>query len=243
MKDEEIIKIWNIMNDQFTLPVAGERPAEFHMRKSSETLQNKIRKRLGNGLILKAVSGLAFLLNIAFYYQIPAILIICLAGIILMASMTAIEARILKQFTKISNLAQPVRDTLSKLMIFLKRKSTLMEITEASNQILVFVPGLLLYFYIVYGQVKPLTSLSFFVFSTLCLIGTVTAYLRIRAQLMFHIRHMNTCLSDLNENTLAFVSETIEKQRNQDYQMKTLVGLLLIFAFVIILALLKSILS
>ncbi len=48
-------------------------------------------------------------------------------------------------------------------------------------------------------------------------------------------------MSDLNDNALQFAYSTIEKDRKRDQKLKMLTGLLLIFGFVLIIAVLKSI--
>ena len=127
------------------------------------------------------------------------------------------------------------------ILVYLKRKANLYELTIAASQILIFVPGLLIYFYLVYGQVKPMTGFSFFVFATLALIGTIMAFVRVKTQIKFHIKHISLCLSDLNENTLGFALKTIDVQRKRDNLVKLLVALLLIFGFIVFIALIKSI--
>ena len=75
--------------------------------------------------------------------------------------------------------------------------------------------------------------MSFFVFSTLALIGAVMTYLRINAQVKYLIKHITICMSDLNDNILQLAYSTIEKERKHDNTMKIVVGLLVILAFTI----------
>jgi hypothetical protein len=60
-------------------------------------------------------------------------------------------------------------------------------------------------------------------------------------QLNFYIRHIRICLSDLNDNALAQATENIKLRRNQDTLIIILVGIAVLFGFVIVIALVKSI--
>ncbi|MFH0761346.1 MAG: hypothetical protein V2A67_07565 [Bacteroidota bacterium] len=241
MKDDELKAIWHILNEETGFPDSSFNQADYFRKSKSRLIQDKVRQMLQTDLLIKVISGLAFLLNLLVYHDTPIVFYINLSGILFLAIMTAIEVRILRQLERVSDPGLPTRDSLSGILVFLRRKSHLYALTVASTQIQIFVPGLLIYFFIAYGQVKPMTTLSFIVFSVLCLIGTVTSYLRIKAQIKFHAKHITACLSDLNDNILSFVSESIEKQRKHDDTTKILIGLLLIFAFVAFLAVLKSI--
>lgn len=208
----------------------------------SDTLQDKLRRLIHHDLILKLISGILLTLDILFYLNNFSVVRVCIMGSLLLAIMSYIQWRMLHAFNKINDPALPTRDALSRLLVFLKRKTNLIEISIASSQILIFVPGLLLYFYIVYGFIKPITGFSFFVFSVLALIGTVMSYLRTRSQMGFLIRHITLSLSDLNENTLEYAYNLIEKERRQDNLIKTLITFLLILGFVLIIGVMKSLL-
>jgi hypothetical protein len=241
MKDEQLKNIWNMIDDKTgTFELLGMTKEQFISNRSA-SIQDKIRRMLQNDLILKMISGIAFLLNFLFYWGTPDVLYVCLAGILFLAMMTSVEWKTLRGFNNISDPGLPTRDALSSVLVFLKRKANLYELTIAASQILIFVPGLLIYFYLVYGQVKPMTGFSFFVYATLALIGTIMAFARVRAQIKFYIKHLTLCLSDLNENTIGYALQMIENQRKQDNLVKLLVALLLIFGFVAFIALLKSI--
>jgi len=241
MKDEQLKNIWNMIEDKsgiFEFPIMTKE--QFIIGRSG-SIQDKLRRMLQNDLILKMISGIALVLNFLFYWGTPDVLYVCLAGGLFLVFMTSIEWKTLQGFNRISDPGLPTRDALSNVLIYLKRKSNLYELTIAASQILIFVPGLLIYFYLVYGQVKPITGLSFFVFSTLALIGTIMAFVRVKAQIKFYIKHISLCLSDLNENAIGFAFQRIESQRKQDHLIKMLVYLLLTFGFVAFLAVLKSI--
>jgi hypothetical protein len=195
---------------------------------------------LQNDLILKSIGGITLLLNFVFYWGNSDVVLICLGGIIFLGIITTIQWRTLQEFNKIANPGLSTREALSSVLIFIKRKANIYEICIAASQVLIFVPGLLLYFYLVYGQIKPMTGMSFAVFTILALIGTFSAYSRVRAQIKFHIQYLNISLSDLNENSLQYAFTAIDEKRKQDNLFKTLVYILAVVGFIALIAILKS---
>ena len=155
--------------------------------------------------------------------------------------MIYLEIKTLQKFDSMADPGQTTKENLSSMMVFLRRKSFLYGVLVASSNLLLFVSGLLFYFYAFYGFFKPLTIMSFSVFSILCLIGVISQFLRTQSQIGFYISHLSVFLSDINNDALAYVSASIEKARKHDMMIRGLVGLLLIFGFVIMIALIKSI--
>ena len=242
MKEDTLKHIWNVINNEADTPRFSHNSEDHSIKSRAGSIQDKTKGLLRSDLILKAASSLAFIVALFLYRDHSDVIQICLAGLLFQAIIVAVEVKLLQQFTKVSDYSLTTRDNLSGQMTFLKRKAPLFSITIAASQITLFTPGVLLYYFLAYGQVKPMIPLTFFVFSVLVAIGTILSYLRIQSQLKFHIRHLAACLSDLNESTLEFISNVIEKERKQDYLIKGLVALLLIFGFVLLLAVLKSIL-
>jgi len=241
MKDKEFKDIWRSLEENPGFPIGGVFDAEKYIISRSNTVKDKIRKTLQIDIFLKLVGGIILLLDIAFYIDTINVLYVCFAGLVFLGIMLFLEYKTLQQFNLIADPGSSTRDNLSQILIFLQRKSNIIGILIASSQVLIFVPGLLAYFYLTYGQLKPMTGMSFFVFSTLCLIGTVMSYSRIISQIKYFIKHITICLSDLNDDVLQLAYSSIEKERKQDNTMKLVIGLLLIFAFVTLIAVLKSI--
>ncbi|MCK5840285.1 MAG: hypothetical protein KAG99_10575 [Bacteroidales bacterium] len=243
MKDQEFKDIWRSLEEYPGVPIGGVFDAENFIKSRSITIKDKIRKILHNDMLFKLGSGIVFLLDIAFYINTINVLYVCFAGLIFLAIMSFIEYKNLQQFNRIADPGLSTRDNLSEILIFLQRKSNILGILTASSQILIFVPGLLAYFFLTYRQLKPMTGMSFFVFSTLCLIGTITSYSRTISQIKYYIKHITICMSDLNDDILQMAYSSIEKERKRDETMKVVIGLLLIFAFVAFIAVLKSIMG
>ncbi len=243
MTQDKLKHIWNLINDQTEISGSSGHTRDSLIRSRSGSVQEKVRRLFRNDLILNTVGALAFMADLLLYRDNQGVIFICLGGLFLQAIMFTLEVNLLQQFKKASDISRSTRDSLSGLVTFLKRKSPLFGITIAASQITFFSSGVLLYYYLVYGQVKPMTLLTFFVFSVLVGIGTLSAYLRIQSQMKFQIRNLIACLGDLNENTLEFVLDVIEKERKQDEFIRVLVSFLLIFVFVALLAVLKSVLA
>jgi hypothetical protein len=240
MKDDELKNIWNMINDDTLGFEALHMTKDQIISNRSGSVQNKLRAMLQNDLILKLVSGIALLLNLVFYWGTSDVILICFGCILFLGIITSIQWKTLQAFDRISNPGLSTRESLSNILIFIKRKANIYEICLAASQVLVYVPGLLIYFYLVYGQVKPMTGMSFAVFTTLALIGTFSAYARIRAQIKFHIQYLHISLSDLNENSLQYAFNAIDNKRKQDNLLKTLVYILAFVGFIAIMVVLKS---
>jgi hypothetical protein len=240
MKDNELKNIWNMINDDTLGFDALNMTKDQIISSRSGSVQNKLRAMLQNDLILKLISSIALLLNLVFYWGTSDVIFICLGGILFLGIITTIQWKTLQEFDRISNPGLSTREVLSNVLIFIKRKANIYAICIAASQVLIFVPGLLLYFYLVYGQVKPMTGMSFAVFTTLALIGTFSAYSRVGAQIKFHIQYLRISLSDLNENSLQYAFNAIDNKRKQDNLQKILVYILATVGFVALMVILKS---
>ena len=97
---------------------------------------------------------------------------------------------VFKRFNRLADPGKDAKQNLTSLLTFLKRHFAIPVILYASTQVFVFIPGLLTYFFLVYGDVK------------------------------YHERHIRICLSDLSVNALAQVSENIQLRRKQDTLIK-----------------------
>jgi hypothetical protein len=242
MKDQNLKDMWKNIYQYLPAEEVGASNIEQFIESRSGSIESRIRNLFNLDLAGKIVSGLFLILNIVFYKGNQDIIIIAAAGIMFLVIMVLIEYRLLQQFRRISDMGQSTKEVLSTMMIFLKRNINLIVLCMASTQVLIFVPGLLLYIYLVYGYMKTMTALSFFVFTVLALIGTIIAAANNNSQMKFHIKQMGVCLSDLNEETMVVVAGKIESERRKDHLIKLLTGLVLILGFVLILALLKTIL-
>ena len=241
MKDQEFKDIWRSLEENPGVPITGKFDAEQFKRSRSSTIKDQIRKIMHVDLWIKLVSIIIILLDIAFYINITDVLYVCIALLFLIGILALLEYKALQQFNRISDPSLNTRDNLSEILIFLQRKSNLLGILSGSTMLLGYFPAIFAYFFIAYGFLKPMTGMSFFVFSTFALIGAIMAYSRVSAQIKFFIKHITICMSDLNDNILQMAYSSIEKERKKDDTLKIVVGLLLVFAFTIFAIVIKKI--
>lgn len=242
MKDQNLKDMWENIYQYLPSEEFSAQNIEQFIASRSGSIENRIRNLFNLDLVGKSISALFLILSVEFYKGNHDIINIAVAGILFLSIMVSIEIRLLRKFKRISDPGQSTREILSTIMTFLKRNLSLIVLCMASTQILIFVPGLLLYYYLAYGYMKTMTALSFFVFTMLALIGTVMVALNNNSQIRFHIKQIGVCLSDLNEGTLTLVAEKIESERKKDHLIKLLTGLILILGFIVIIVLLRSIL-
>lgn len=132
------------------------------------------------------------------------------------------------------------RDNLTSLLTFLKRKFPFSALMSATSYIFGFVPRMLLYFILAYGYLKPFQPMAYFVYSFICLTGMIFSFILDMRQVRYHIKHIRICLSDLNDNALAMVSENIESKRKQDTTIIVLTQVVILLGFIVLIAILKS---
>jgi hypothetical protein len=104
-----------------------------------------------------------------------------------------------------------------------------------------FIAGSLLYFYGAYGYVRPLDGQDIIVFSIFIIAGLTFNFYVNRKQIDYQVKHLETCLTDLNDSSLQMVSENLERQRKQDITNKVLLFIVLAFGFVLLLVILKNV--
>ncbi len=135
------------------------------------------------------------------------------------------------------------RENLSSLLTFLTRRFPYQATIAATTYICIFLPIILLYSIGAYGYLKPISSESYIFFSFMGILGTVSGFILDMRQVKHHILHIRICLSDLNDNALAFASQNIETKRKMDHIITILIQVAILLVFLGILALFKSVLT
>ena len=95
---------------------------------------------------------------------------ISVTGIVLLAPLIWYEFIVLKRFSKVSDYAQNTREKLSGILTFLRSRFFTAVLSVASTYLFFFIAGSLVYFYTVYGKVRPLDNMDIFVFVVFCII-------------------------------------------------------------------------
>ncbi len=209
--------------------------------KRSYSVVDKVRRMLQLDIWMK--SAIAFLLAVdaALYWRVQmAVSFTCLGAIAVTVPLVLFQLRVLKHVASVSDCGQSTREVLSGTLTFLRSRFLTALLSTSLTYLFFFISGLLLYFFITYGQLRPLDNMDVFVFSTLCLIGIVSQLAVNRGQIEYHARHIEACLSDLNERVLAVVTSSIESQRKQDHAIKMLLALVFGLGFVVLVVVLRA---
>ena len=207
----------------------------------SGSVTEKVKKMLQLDIGLKLLVAFVFVIDILIYLHTQTVVLICLTGILLIVPLVLFEFSVIKRFTMVSDSSQNTKEKLSGVLTFLRSRFFTALLSIASTYIFIFISGILLYFHTVYGFVRPLNNQDIFVFSVLIMAGIVFKFLINNSQVKFYIKHLELCLTDMNETIFAIVSDKIEVERKKDHTTKMLVGMVLIFAFILLIVVSKNI--
>ena len=236
MNDEKLKAMWNkTENVMGTSGYESSSIGEFLSRNSNNTAQ-KIKNMIIFDIALKSFLVVIFSIDIVFYIGFTNIIAVCIAGIVLLAMLILFQYKMLKRFEKVIDYNQNTRDNLTSMLAYLKTKfySTLLAIS--ASYLFVFIAGSLVYFYAAYGRVRPLDGIDIVVFLLFILTGIGFNFFVNKAQVKFQVKHLELCLSDLNDRALIYASENIEMQRKQDRTNKLLLTLILIVGVILLIA-------
>ncbi|MEN8116443.1 MAG: hypothetical protein ABFS16_05660 [Bacteroidota bacterium] len=207
----------------------------------STSVTDKIRKMLHFDIALKILFAGVLLLDGILYFNIqPTVSMVCLAGVVIAIPLAFLQFRILKQFNQIADYGQSTKEKLARTLIFLRNRFFTAILSTSSTGIFLYISGLLMYFFLTYGELRRLGNMDVFVFSTFLITGVVMNFAINYAKVKYHIKHIEACLSDLNDNVLAVVASNIETQLKQDRTTKMLLYFVFIFGFIVLIAVLKK---
>ncbi len=199
-----------------------------------------VRKMIYTDLVMKSLVIIVLLVDSILYAGTNNVVAVCAGGALLLAGLIYYQVKILNRFTEIADHGQTTRDKLVSMLTYLKTRFTSTLISLSITYLFIFVSGSLAYFYAVYGKVRTLDWIDIVVFLTFILIGIGFNFFTFRAQIQYHIKHLETCLSDLNDNNMLVVSELIGQQQKQDRINKLVLMLILVFGFTVFAVLLKK---
>jgi hypothetical protein len=240
MNDKKLKDMWNKAEQLSDAPGYESQRIEQFVSGRSTSIARKVKNMIQLDIGLKVLVAIVFLIDAAFYANTTSVLILCIIGAIVILPLILFETNVLKQFSETADSAGSTKEQLSAMLTFLKTRFFATLISISSTYIFVFVSGVLIYFYTTYGYVRTLDLQDIVVFSVFILIGIIMNYLVNSKQVKYHIKHLETCLSDLNDNVLEVVSQNIEIQQKHDRTTKLLLMFVLVFGFVLLIAILKS---
>jgi len=165
---------------------------------------------------------------------------ICALGVILLLPLIMFEYNTLKSFNRISDNNKTTKDKLTGMLVFLRTRSFSSLLSTSSTYLFGFTGGMLLYFFLAYGQLRRMGSLDIFVFPTICFLGIIMNFVQNRNTIKFQIKHLQVCLSDMNEDLMPIVSDNVENKQRNERIISLLVGVVVFLAFFVLIAILKK---
>ncbi len=241
MNEDKLKDMWKSSESTLETPGYQSSRIKNFISGRSDSVAEKVRKMLQFDIGLKTFVAFVFAVNAVIYVNTQPVFLLCLTGIALLVPLILFELNIKKQFATVSDSGQNTTERLSAILVFLRSQFLTALLAIASTYIFVFISGTLVYFYLIYGKVRPLDTQDIFVFSVLIIIGIVINFVQNKSQVKYGIKHLELCLTDLSESTLAIVSENIETQRKQDRTTKFLIAMVLVFAFVLLVLLFNGV--
>ena len=239
----DLRKGWENIDEFAGIPGIGITSVEKFKQGRSVSIAGKVRGIFIRDFIFKSLAFLFIVLNLVLNRTDPDIRLINAILGVLWIIFTLLGIKFYREFKKSADPARSSRDNLSSLLTFLTRRFPYQAVIAATSYIITCLPMILLYFTVAYGYLKPISPDKYIFFSFMGILGTVSGYvLDIRA-VRHHIQHIKICLSDLNDNALAFASQNIEMKRKMDHIITILVQVAILLAFLAIIAVFKSVLT
>ncbi len=239
--DKNLKDMWNKAGNFMGTPDYGSETIERFISKRSNSTAQYVKKMMFIDIAVKSLVVVVLAIDIFLYFKTMNVLAVCIMAIILLVSLIFFQFKMLNQFSQIADYAQTPKEKLASMLTYLRSRFFTTLLAISSTYIFIFLSGMLLYFYATYGQVRPLDGQDIIVFSIFIIFGIVFNFIVNQKQVAYQIKHIEACLSDLNDNTLPLVLSNIETQRKQDRINKVLVLLVLVFGFVLLLVVFKNI--
>jgi hypothetical protein len=240
MNDEKMKAMWNkTENLMGASKYKGPAIEQFISGRSSDTAQ-KIRNMIIFDIALKAIMLVLLIIDFVLFWGTKNVMVVTIAGVILLTLLGIYQRKLLKRFTEAADNGQSMRDKLASMLTYLKTRFFTSLLSISITYLFLFIAGSLAYFYAAYGYVRPLDGVDVLVFLGFILIGIVLNFVVNRGQVHYHIKHLEMCLTDLNENNLVLVSKNIELQRKQDRTNKILLAFAVIVGFLLLIAVLMN---
>jgi hypothetical protein len=239
----DLKKGWENIDEFAGIPGIGITSVERFIKGRSISIAGKIRGYFVRDFIFKFLAFLFIVLNLILYRDDGDVWLINAILGVLWIIFTMLGVKFYREFRSSADPARSSRDNLSSLLTFLSRRFPYQAMIAATSYIITILPGILFYFVLAYGSLRPFSMEDYVVFSFMGIMGTLSGYvLDIRA-VKHHIHHIRICLSDLNDNALALASENIEMKRKMDHLLTILVQVVIVLGFLVLIAIFKSVLT
>lgn len=234
---------WENIDEYIGIPGYGITSIEKFIKGRSTTIYNKIRGIFIRDFIFKSLAFVFIVLNLILYSDNTNVIAFNAVLFVLLILFAFIEIRYYRLFRHSADPGKTSKENLSSLLTYLERKFPLSTAFRSMTYLLTFTSGMMFYFFVEYGYLKPFTVVSIFVYSFICFTGILFGYLIDMKQVNYHIKHIKICLSDLNDNALAMASETIEIKRKKDITVLVLIQVMILLGLIVIVVILKGIMT
>lgn len=239
--DKNLKDMWNKAEELMGASDYESSTIEQFITKRSNSTAQKLKNLIFLDIAVKALVLVLFGIDVYLYFGTANVILVCVIAVIILLPLILFQFKMLNRFSEISDYGQSTKQKLVLMLTYLRSKffSTLLAIS--STYPFLFISGMLLYFYAEYGQVKPLDGQDIIVFSLFLFFGLSFNFYINRKQVDYQIKHLETCLTDLNDSSLEMVSNNIEIQRKQDIANKVLLMFVLVFGFILLIAVFKNV--
>jgi hypothetical protein len=234
---------WENIDEMAGIPGIGITSAKKFVQGRSVSIAGKVRGIFVRDFIFKSLAFVFITLNLILGWNNTEIRLINSILGVLLVIFTLLGIWFYREFSRSADPARTARENLSSLFTFLQRRFPYAAIVAATTYISAFFPMILLYFTAVYGYIKPVTTEQFVVFSFIGVLGTISGYVLDMRSVKHHIMHIRICLSDLNDNALAFASQLIETKRKKDHLIVILIQVCILLGFLGLIVIIKSVMT
>jgi len=241
--DKNLKAMWNKAENGIGASSYESSTIERFLSGRSNSIAQGVQKMIFMDIALKTLVIIVLGIDIFLYLGTINITTICILSILLLAVLIWYQFKMLNRFSGIADYGQTTREKLGSMLTYLRSRfySTLLAIS--STYLFIFISGTLVYFFAAYGKVRPLDGQDIIVFTVFIIAGITFNFFVNKAQIKYQIKHLELCLSDLNDNALAIVSNNISSQQKQDRTNKVLLFFVLIIGFVLLIAIFKNVLG
>jgi len=234
MKDIDLETYKSAWKDErgFDHRVLSETEIKKVLNKKSKSITSLFRLGLTIDIALKLILGISFIGIIWLFFNDPGVIVLGIVSIVTIVSLLIFQIKTYKKIPQEKGHPESLRNLLeSKINFYRLRYFKSVYIVAFSNP-LIFISGMLYYFYFKYGEIRPLQIDDYLVFSAACIIGfAFGAFVQIK-QYNFQIRQLEVCLTEIDENTINELTlKKLNKQRLRVFVIFILVlvlGLLLL---------------
>jgi len=234
---------WGNIDEFAGIPGIGITSVEKFIQGRSLSIAGKVRAIFVRDFIFKTLAYLFIVPNLFLYRDNQEIWMINAILGVLLVVFTMLGMKFFREFKRSADPARSSRENLSSLLDYLSRRFPYAAVIAATTYLCAFLPGILFYFAVAYGYLKPFTTETYLVYSFIGILGTISGYVLDIRSVRHHVQHIRICLSDLNDNALALASQNIEMKRKMDHFIVILIQVVILLGFLGVIVILKNVLT